>query len=154
MIILNNFLTQKLNNMKLNELHQAIIELVEKYGYSKYDTSLSCGYFGHSNEPYYTSSVWVNKDRKFIESNHHNNPNAMLEALEENIKHYQKTYSKEIENIEIENTEDKLKNVNPTIGNTVLPAVSMQYRPTSSQLKKVVEETEFEPEEFIQLQQY
>lgn len=44
---------------------------------------------------------------------------------------------------------DSLKNVNPTIGNTVLPAVSMQYRPTSSQLKKVVEETEFEPEEFI-----
>lgn len=44
---------------------------------------------------------------------------------------------------------DKLKNIPPTIGNTVLPAVSMQYRPTASQLKKLVEETEFEPEEFI-----
>lgn len=42
-----------------------------------------------------------------------------------------------------------LKNVSPAIGNTVLPAVSMQYRPTSNQLKKVVDETEFEPEEFI-----
>ncbi|HRH83556.1 MAG TPA: hypothetical protein PK210_04900 [Bacteroidia bacterium] len=29
------------------------------------------------------------------------------------------------------------------------PSVSMQYRPTSNQFKKVVEETEFEPEEFI-----
>jgi hypothetical protein len=42
-----------------------------------------------------------------------------------------------------------LKNINPTIGNTVLPKVSMQYRLTPSQFKKIVEETEFEPEEFI-----
>lgn len=44
---------------------------------------------------------------------------------------------------------DSLKTSTPTIGNTVLPAVSMQYRPTAGQLKKVVNETEFEPEEFI-----
>lgn len=46
-------------------------------------------------------------------------------------------------------TESLFENENGNCAKPVLPAVSMQYRPTAIQLKKVVEETEFEPEEFI-----
>lgn len=89
--------------MNASEINQKVIAIAEKYGYKGlYGKSATVFHvsFIKSNECNYSCTVWVSEKKQFIESGHHKGYDAMLEAFEDNIIHYQKAYSNEKQEVE------------------------------------------------------
>ena len=89
--------------MNAEELNKKVLAIAEKYGFkSKFNNSTVTNLhisFIQSKEINYSCSVWPGK--KYIESRPQKGYDAMLEAFENNIQQFLKTYSDKKQEIEI-----------------------------------------------------
>lgn len=85
--------------MTLKKIYEACVDIAKSHGYD--ESRVTFQTLITKDILRYSCHIWVHDKRKFIESDGHPNPDAMLKSLEDNIKYFQRTYSTEKQDSEL-----------------------------------------------------